>query len=325
MSNYTKTVDFAAKDALATGNAAKIVKGTEIDTEYNNIATSSATKLDITSSVGSTATSYTVTGSAIPVNGMYLPAANTVGLASNSILRTSVNSTGNWSFVAPSAGNTFAILSAAATNSTGVVMSGTTTGYNFLRITNTSGDVYIGPEQSTGAGLLAGTTNYAGCMFTVGATPLYLGSNSTARLGISTGGVVTNWEGSFNISAATLMQAATVESGSFTLTGVGFTAGVNGTANWVRSGTIICLTLPQLAGTSNATTFSATGLPAALAPARNLRVSAIIEDNGSFETGAVQLLAAGTTMTIIRENNTGTFTNSGAKALTICTLVYSTV
>lgn len=49
MSNYTKSTDFAAKDALASGNAAKIVKGTEIDTEFNNIATAIATKADLSS------------------------------------------------------------------------------------------------------------------------------------------------------------------------------------------------------------------------------------------------------------------------------------
>jgi hypothetical protein len=49
VSNYTKSTDFAAKDALASGNAAKIVKGTEIDTEFNNIATAVATKADLAS------------------------------------------------------------------------------------------------------------------------------------------------------------------------------------------------------------------------------------------------------------------------------------
>lgn len=49
MSNYTKSTDFAAKDALASGNASKIVKGTEIDTEFNNIATAVATKADLAS------------------------------------------------------------------------------------------------------------------------------------------------------------------------------------------------------------------------------------------------------------------------------------
>jgi len=51
MSNYTKTVNFAAKDALTTGDANKIVKGTEIDTEFNNIATAVATKYDSSSTL----------------------------------------------------------------------------------------------------------------------------------------------------------------------------------------------------------------------------------------------------------------------------------
>lgn len=49
MSNYTKTVDFAAKDTLPTGNPGKIVKGTEINTEFANIATAVATKADLAS------------------------------------------------------------------------------------------------------------------------------------------------------------------------------------------------------------------------------------------------------------------------------------
>jgi len=49
MTNYVKSTDFAAKDALASGNAGKIVKGTEIDTEFNNIATAVATKADTAS------------------------------------------------------------------------------------------------------------------------------------------------------------------------------------------------------------------------------------------------------------------------------------
>jgi len=48
MSNYTKTTNFAAKDALSSGDPNKIVKGTEIDAEFNNIATAVATKADTT-------------------------------------------------------------------------------------------------------------------------------------------------------------------------------------------------------------------------------------------------------------------------------------
>ena len=46
MSNYTKTTNFATKDNLSSGNPLKIVKGTEIDTEFNNIATAVGTKTD---------------------------------------------------------------------------------------------------------------------------------------------------------------------------------------------------------------------------------------------------------------------------------------
>ena len=46
MANYTKSTNFAAKDSLAHGNAAKIVKGTEINTEFDNIATAIASKAD---------------------------------------------------------------------------------------------------------------------------------------------------------------------------------------------------------------------------------------------------------------------------------------
>ena len=46
MSDYTKIVDFAAKDALITGNPAKLVKGTEIGAELDAISTAIATKHD---------------------------------------------------------------------------------------------------------------------------------------------------------------------------------------------------------------------------------------------------------------------------------------
>lgn len=46
MSNYTKTVNFAAKDSLPSGDSGKIIRGTEFDTEFNNISTAVATKAD---------------------------------------------------------------------------------------------------------------------------------------------------------------------------------------------------------------------------------------------------------------------------------------
>lgn len=49
MTNYAKLTDFASKDALPTGNAAKIVKGTEIDDEFEVLESVIATKADIAS------------------------------------------------------------------------------------------------------------------------------------------------------------------------------------------------------------------------------------------------------------------------------------
>jgi len=66
MSNYTKTVNFAAKDALPSGDTGKIVKGTEIDTEFNNIATAVASKANTTAPTFSgTVTITTLDGATI--------------------------------------------------------------------------------------------------------------------------------------------------------------------------------------------------------------------------------------------------------------------
>ena len=49
MANYIKATNFAAKDGLPTGNAGKIIKGTEIDVEYSAIATAISSKADTNS------------------------------------------------------------------------------------------------------------------------------------------------------------------------------------------------------------------------------------------------------------------------------------
>jgi hypothetical protein len=58
MSDYSKTVNFAAKDSLSTGDSNKIVRGTEINTEFDNIATAIATKLDSSGAVFTNPVSY---------------------------------------------------------------------------------------------------------------------------------------------------------------------------------------------------------------------------------------------------------------------------
>jgi hypothetical protein len=51
MTDYVKSTNFASKDSLSVGNPLKIVKGTEIDAEFNNIATAIDTKADLNSPI----------------------------------------------------------------------------------------------------------------------------------------------------------------------------------------------------------------------------------------------------------------------------------
>lgn len=49
MSNYTKATNFAIKDNLVTTDPAKIIKGTDIDNEFNAISSAIASKADVNS------------------------------------------------------------------------------------------------------------------------------------------------------------------------------------------------------------------------------------------------------------------------------------
>ena len=49
MSNYTKITNFAAKDALVSGNPAKVIKGTEVGAEFDAIAVAVNSKANLAS------------------------------------------------------------------------------------------------------------------------------------------------------------------------------------------------------------------------------------------------------------------------------------
>jgi len=72
VSNYIQSTNFATKDALSPGDPLKIVRGTEINTEFVNIAIAVATKLDSTSPVisGATINNSTI-GATTPSTGAF--------------------------------------------------------------------------------------------------------------------------------------------------------------------------------------------------------------------------------------------------------------
>jgi hypothetical protein len=89
MSDYVKSTNFATKDNLSSGNPLKIVKGTEIDTEFNNIATAISTKQD-----SSTAGDVTLTGTQTLTNKTITYADNTLtGVVGTTATQTLTNKT----------------------------------------------------------------------------------------------------------------------------------------------------------------------------------------------------------------------------------------
>jgi hypothetical protein len=87
MSNYVKATNFTAKDSLQTGNPAKIIKGAEIDDEFNAIATAVATKPD--------SNSPTFTG--IPIAPTASAGTNTTQLATTAFVTAVTNTLGTMS------------------------------------------------------------------------------------------------------------------------------------------------------------------------------------------------------------------------------------
>ena len=109
MADYTKATNFTAKDGLPSGNAGKIVKGTEIDIELIAISNAIASKADINSpSLTGTPTAPTAT-----------IGSNTTQLANTAFVKTAVDT-------ATSSLGTLATQSADAVNITGGTITGIT-------------------------------------------------------------------------------------------------------------------------------------------------------------------------------------------------------
>jgi len=139
MSNYTKTTNFGAKDTLPPGDSQKIIRGTEFDTEFNNIATAVATKLEVDGSNNlvlagtASATKFIPTGGTASGNGLYLPAANTLALSTNGVERVRLDSSGNL-LVGTTTGFT-------STTSAGAIAAAGIGNYPYISGTGSSGDI----------------------------------------------------------------------------------------------------------------------------------------------------------------------------------------
>jgi len=147
LSNYTKSTNFATKDNLTPGDPLKIVRGTEIDTEFNNIATAIATKTDNAS------------------------AALTGGTINDTTIGATTASTGAFTTISA----TGAITSTLATGTAPLVVASTT------KVTNLNVDSLDGADWASPAAL--GSTTPAA----VSATTLSASGNVTLSGGTANG------------------------------------------------------------------------------------------------------------------------------------------
>ena len=187
MSNYTQTTNFATKDALASGNALKIVKGTEINVEFANIATAVATKVDSTGAAisGATITTSTIDSSTIgattPSTGAFTTLSATgVTTLSNAVLPVIDNIKLGYTTTATAAGTTTLLLASnnqqfftGSTTQT-VVLPVTSTlvlGLSYLIVNNSTGVLTV---QSSGLNTItlipAGAAVRCTCILITGTT-----------------------------------------------------------------------------------------------------------------------------------------------------------
>ena len=81
MTAYTKTTNFLVKDSLPTGDAGKIIKGSEFDTEFNNLQTA----------VNSKANSISPALSGVPTAPTALAGSNTTQIATTEFVTTAAD------------------------------------------------------------------------------------------------------------------------------------------------------------------------------------------------------------------------------------------
>lgn len=179
------------------------------------------------STAGLSQGAFTVTGSVIPVNGIYLPAANTLGFASNTLLRGSVNATGNWAIVAPSSG--VALTVASTTTVATAVFGSISLGLN-VGLLGSGENIYLPGATNLGIGVVGAgglffytnaiqrhSINSAGAHVilapTSGSALTINGSGATTALTVSGGGF--NLVASFDSTAATGSYIRLLNNGTF--------------------------------------------------------------------------------------------------------------
>jgi hypothetical protein len=110
--------------------------------------------------------------------------------------------------------------------------------------------------------------------------------------------------------------------GTYTAAFTGTTTDPAPTIRWSLVGAHVDLYIPQSSATSNATSFTITGMPAGVRPARAQTMLCRVQDNGTVSIGIVSIGTDGT-LTFGLGVTGAVFTNTGTKGVELQTLGYS--
>lgn len=112
---------------------------------------------------------------------------------------------------------------------------------------------------------------------------------------------------------------------TYTGTATGMTTSPTGTVSYTLTGNEATLNLPEITGTSNATTFTVTGMPAEARPASRKTVLGRAQDNGGAIVPVRIDIETTGVLTIYANADAGAFTSSGTKTLAECSVTYTRV
>lgn len=204
MTSYVKSTNFASKDSLASGNPLKIVKGTEFDIEFNNIATAIDSKADTTSP----------TFSGIPLAPTAAPGTNTTQIATTAFVTAALQAAYPVGSVYINAGVStnpatllgFGTWVAFGAGRVMVGLNGADALFDTLEETGGSKDATVVSHSHTGSTASAGSHNHIGGTPTQSGQTIYgqSGASAVSRTGHASGevgyGMYTSTEGAHSHS-----------------------------------------------------------------------------------------------------------------------------